>query len=596
LRRLASDFEQVKKEFAGHRYIVVTPIGSDPPERYSVIYFVNGICMMPDGSIETRNRHEAEIVLHAEYPRYKPLCRLNTPIWHPNFRDGQICIGDIWGAGESLSDVIINIGDMIQYRSWNSYSPLSADAARWAIENKHLFPVGDINLYTASYENATKDFDIDLIDDAETSADADPKGRDAAIPPAPEFPSASEPERSEVFETGPVVQGIVLDKTPEKANDFDITAEELEGIDFVPAINRMHGVSLAGTASGKRFNFKTVLVKGVLWAFLGAILAFVATETIGGVTDTTDVLRWRGYDDVAAAMDYFYYGYDFDYDSDAFDVDLTDAEINDLIAGSMCVSTALWSAVLALFLGLLLGVGEGVYYGSARKCVLYAFVGAGISLVLGFISGYVAQAMYSSMLGGDAVNFLSGFIRGLAWALMGLGIGLGAGLIRRDGKRVLYCALGGLAGGFLGGFLFNGVNELFNNLFDVGANDTGTGARAVGIIVMGILIGLGVGLLEQFAKRAWLKVIRGAFEGKEYLIFAGTTAIGSTGKNAIVLFKDKLVGPHHCDIVLEGRKYVLVDAGTPMGTTVNGMRVARHILRQGDSIAVGNSVLMFNMR
>jgi pSer/pThr/pTyr-binding forkhead associated (FHA) protein len=40
----------------------------------------------------------------------------------------------------------------------------------------------------------------------------------------------------------------------------------------------------------------------------------------------------------------------------------------------------------------------------------------------------------------------------------------------------------------------------------------------------------------------------------------------------------------------------LVDAGTPMGTTVNGMRVARHILRQGDSIAVGNSVLMFNVR
>jgi hypothetical protein len=169
---------------------------------------------------------------------------------------------------------------------------------------------------------------------------------------------------------------------------------------------------------------------------------------------------------------------------------------------------------------------------------------------------------------------------------------LGAGLIRRDGKRVLYCALGGLAGGFLGGFLFDGVNAVI----DMGANDTGTGGRAVGIIVMGILIGLGVGMLEQFAKRAWLKVIRGAFEGKEYLIFQGTTAIGSTGKNTIVLFKDRLVGPHHCDIVSEGRRYVLVDAGTPMGTTVNGMRVARHILRQGDSIAVGNSVLMFNVR
>ena len=74
---------------------------------------------------------------------------------------------------------------------------------------------------------------------------------------------------------------------------------------------------------------------------------------------------------------------------------------------------------------------------------------------------------------------------------------------------------------------------------------------------MGVLIGLGIGLLEQFAKAAWLKVIRGEFEGKEYLLFAGTTSIGNNGKNTIVLFKDKLVGPHHCDIKLEGSKYVL---------------------------------------
>ena len=53
---------------------------------------------------------------------------------------------------------------------------------------------------------------------------------------------------------------------------------------------------------------------------------------------------------------------------------------------------------------------------------------------------------------------------------------------------------------------------------------------------MGILIGVGVGLLEQFAKAAWLKVIRGEFEGKEYLVFAGTTSIGNNGKNTIVLF------------------------------------------------------------
>ena len=120
MRRLASDYEQVKNDFAGHKNIIVTPIGDEPPEKYHVTYFVNGIYLLPDGRIETLGRHEVEITLHADYPRYKPICKILTPIWHPNFRDGQICIGDIWGAGESLNDIIVNIGDMIQYKSWNS--------------------------------------------------------------------------------------------------------------------------------------------------------------------------------------------------------------------------------------------------------------------------------------------------------------------------------------------------------------------------------------------------------------------------------------------------------------------------------------------
>jgi pSer/pThr/pTyr-binding forkhead associated (FHA) protein len=56
------------------------------------------------------------------------------------------------------------------------------------------------------------------------------------------------------------------------------------------------------------------------------------------------------------------------------------------------------------------------------------------------------------------------------------------------------------------------------------------------------------------------------------------------------------VGPHHCDIKLEGNKYVLIDCGTPMGTVVNGNKTTRHILRQGDAIAIGNSVLVFNTK
>ncbi len=642
MRRLASDFEQVKKDFSGHKNIIVTPIGDVPPEKYHVTYFVNGIYLLPDGRIETLGRHEIEITLHADYPRYKPICKILTPIWHPNFRDGQICIGDIWGAGESLSDIIINIGDMIQYKSWNSYSPLSADAAQWAMENKHLFPVGNVNLWIADYASAKDTVDIDLFGDngtvvldhtapaaAHTTVlgQTDPVGHTTVLDPSPVYQE-------------PVPQ---VPAEPAYVNDFEITAEELAGIEFVPTAQRMQTVSHGGMVKGNKVNFKTILVKGLLWALIGAFVGFGVTElTDDNLTGQITAAKLSGHSEL---VDYYEAVQESDEafekvndafeqwcddegidpsDDDSFsewlysndisdatfddiddwlvcsdnanaelnevyldDYDADEDDLKDAISAVTRTSTALWSAVIALFVGLALGIGEGVFYGSTEKAIKYALIGAGVSLVIAFISGYLAQWMYSEMLTDDPDDFTAAFVRGLGWAIMGLGIGTAVGLIKPEIKRILFCAIGGLVGAFIGGFLFNYICDIIPN--DVVA-------RGVAIVIMGLLIGLGVGLLEQFAKAAWLKVIRGEFEGKEYLVFAGTTSIGNNGKNTIVLFKDKLVGPHHCDIKLEGSKYVLTDCGTPMGTIVNGHKTTRHILRQGDAIAIGNSVLVFNVK
>lgn len=621
IRRLTSDWEQVKKDFTGHKNIIVKPVGEEPPEKYHVTYFVNGIYLLPDGQIETLSRHEVEITLHAEYPRYKPVCKILTPIWHPNFRDGQICIGDIWGAGESLSDIIINIGDMIQYKSWNSYSPLSADAAQWAMENKHLFPIGNIDLYIADYASAKDTVEIDLFND-----------------------DGSKVEEEEKIQKKKTKEADVLNteiKEEVNENEFEITAEELEGIEFIPTAQRMQTVSHGGTVKGAKINFKTVLVKGLLWAFLGALIGFFAGELSEGGTDHAFVANIMGYSDL---VDYYEYteianehlqeaydefeeycnrnGLDKEsssvltawytngmsevaeehmeeyanynskaesalYDAYVYDFNSNRNKLGDTLASITRISTALWSATIALFVGLFLGIGEGIFYGSKEQAIKYALIGAVVSTIIGLISGYLAQWMYSEMLSDNPADIAAAFVRGLGWAIMGLGIGVAGGLIKPEKKRLLFCALGGLAGGFIGGFLFNYVCEIIPN---------DTVARGTAIVIMGLLIGLGVGLLEQFAKQAWLKVIRGEFEGKEYLVFAGTTSIGNNGKNTIVLFKDKLVGPHHCDINLEGSKYVLVDCGTPMGTVVNGNKTVRHVLRNGDTIAIGNSVLVFNTK
>lgn len=599
LNRLMSDYERIQKDFFNNPYIKVTPIGPEPPEKYHVTYLVDGIFLQPDGKIQVQKRHEVEITLTSEYPRYKPVCRILTPIWHPNFKDGQICIGDIWGAGESLSDIIINIGNMIQYKSWNSSSPLSADAAAWALENKQLFPVGKIDLYTPDNNPAERMM----------------------------YPAADRAEYHPALRT--------------EENDFVITAEELEGVTFVPSAQRMQQVSSRMAAKGGVVNFKTVLVKGLLWAFLGAILGLIFSEVSDGLISEADISRMMGYTDVSRYYSYnelaedsfeeFHgeyekyckaNGYDSDsadyvlqwaensasssaleaiedylsYDEKAndalenaykYDFGSDDDELGAFIAKIARIHTGLWSGVIALFIGLLMGIGEGIFYGSKNKALIYGAIGAGVALVMGIISGNLAQWMYASWLPDDPSDFVSSLVRGVGWGIMGLGVGAAIGLIKPEKRRILFCSLGGIVGAFIGGFIFNYIMKFVSN--DIVA-------RAIGIIVMGALIGIGVGLLEQFAKSAWLKVVRGEFEGKEFLVFAGTTSIGNNGSNMIVLFKDKLVEEHHCDIVQDGGKYLIVNRSKQMGTLVNGNPVEKQYLQHGDSITVGNSVLVFNTK
>src|SRR5262245_24026811 len=64
-----------------------------------------------------------------------------TPVFHPNFDESSICIGDFWAASEGLDDLIIRIGRMISYQEYNTKSPLNGLAAKWAAQHGHLLPV-----------------------------------------------------------------------------------------------------------------------------------------------------------------------------------------------------------------------------------------------------------------------------------------------------------------------------------------------------------------------------------------------------------------------------------------------------------------------
>lgn len=155
MRRLAADAQQIRTEFAGHPQIQVTPLGFEPAESYRVEYRLTGVALDAQGQPQYVHVHSVVIQLPATYPRSKPLFRMETPIFHPNFgsRIGdEICIGDYWSPAQSLTDIVVTVGEMIQYQRYNVRSPLNAVAARWVAENESVFPVGTVPLFQAEPE------------------------------------------------------------------------------------------------------------------------------------------------------------------------------------------------------------------------------------------------------------------------------------------------------------------------------------------------------------------------------------------------------------------------------------------------------------
>ena len=141
IRRLKLDYDQMVQKFAGWPLIQITGTAGMPPEVYRFKYSIKGLFVSPTGDIQERDVHYLEVNLSLGYPRRAPQCRMLTPVFHPNFDDSTVCIGDFWAASEGLDDLIIRIGRMISYQEYNTKSPLNGLAAKWAEQNAKLFPV-----------------------------------------------------------------------------------------------------------------------------------------------------------------------------------------------------------------------------------------------------------------------------------------------------------------------------------------------------------------------------------------------------------------------------------------------------------------------
>src|SRR6266850_6160778 len=140
-RRLLLDRQTLASRLADWPLIQITGTAGMPPEIYRFTYNLRGLYVSSAGEILERDVHVLEVNLTLGYPRRAPQCRMLTPVFHPNFDDSMVCIGDFWAASEGLDHLIIRIGRMISYQEYNTKSPLNGLAAKWAEQHAQLFPV-----------------------------------------------------------------------------------------------------------------------------------------------------------------------------------------------------------------------------------------------------------------------------------------------------------------------------------------------------------------------------------------------------------------------------------------------------------------------
>jgi hypothetical protein len=260
---------------------------------------------------------------------------------------------------------------------------------------------------------------------------------------------------------------------------------------------------------------------------------------------------------------------------------------------------------VAGFVGLFLGAAEGLMCRNLVRALLGGSVGLGIGFGLGLV-GLIPTGIVFGLMSFVAVLFWKdpkpnampdGFAflilmmgRAAAWAIEAIPAGLGLGIALRERKVVFNGVVGAVLGGMLGGMLFDPINVVFSTAQNASLS------RCIGFMVIGFFVGLFVGLVEGWTKTAWLLMRAGPLAGKQFVLHRDTTVLGSSPKADIYLFKDDAIEPRHALLHNRGGRFELEDCKTPDGTYVNGVPITRQILKTGDKIVLGKTVLEFALK
>ena len=264
------------------------------------------------------------------------------------------------------------------------------------------------------------------------------------------------------------------------------------------------------------------------------------------------------------------------------------------------MATAIWCSAASFGFALALLSWSGINARSGERVGRDLLRGLPVAILGGAAAGAIAQQIYYPMFESavkkairqadseaEAFRILGNALhlpRGITFALLGLGLGATLGLAARSVKRGTNAVIGGVVGGFIGGFLFDYVGDWVEA-------DSGLLPRAIAFSIMGTLIGLGIGLVDDLRKDLWLEIVSGGMAGKQFIVWEKRCTIGSGASADITLIKDPAIAPEHFLLVRNGASTSIeILPGMP-AIQINGNLVERAGVSDGTLIQVGTTLL-----
>ncbi len=234
--------------------------------------------------------------------------------------------------------------------------------------------------------------------------------------------------------------------------------------------------------------------------------------------------------------------------------------------------------LLGLSLGAALLIAENVWGLRGRWWRDARWVPLGAAL-LGALGAIVGQLVYG-LLPDSPTS------RAWGWAILGAAVGAMLGLADRSKTKAGRGAFGGFAGGLAGGLVF----DFLSKFLTIGAGDTGTLARVVGLAVLGFAVGLMVQVVQQALKTAWLSgITTGPYEGKQYILGKPVVTVGRSDGNDIGLYREKNLGLKAGAFNFNAGRWSY--AGEAL--QINGSSQTNAMLTGGDTIRLGDTEFVF---